>query len=263
MSHRDEVRSDAAEVLFRDDQIDGPALTDEIRRLRRAGRRAALIDTGRYEAAELEWLAKEGLRLYMSDEAGRSVADILWIGADIRRAGGAVSYFLSGTWDGGSAPNRPLFADLLDIGRSGIDLHVSNREHERDPGRLNELAWACREGGGWLVYYHAGPLGPWLEELARCGAWIHLIEDSLSDADDDLLVRDAQAAAGRLGFGIILHAPAARDIARLKDLIRAGVTVLLETGPSDYRSPLRELEAEAGKVRLGPRMYYLDANVLP
>jgi hypothetical protein len=257
------IRSDAAEVLFRDDQIDGPALRDEIRRLRKAGRSAALLDTGRFETAELEWLAKEGLRLYMSDEAGRSASDILWIGTDVRRAGGVASYFLGGTWDGRPAPNRPSFADLLEIGRSGIDLHVSNRERERDPGRLNELAWACREGGAWLVYYHAGPLGPWLEELAGCGAWIHVSEDSLSGDDDALLVRDAQAAARRLGFDIILHAPAARDIVRLKDLIRTGVLVLLETGPSDYRSPLRELETMAGKVRLGPRMYYLDANVLP
>ena len=263
MPHQDRAGFKKNEVLFRDDQIDPLRLTDEIRRLGKCGRKAALLDTGVFGLDELEWLAKEGLRFYTSDEAGRSGSDLLRIGEDIGKAGGRVYYFHHGAWDGDTATGRPSFTDLVNAGRSGIDIHVSNRESGRDPARLCELARACREGRAWLVYYHTGPLSAGIEDLARCGAWIHLTEGCLSGAGDILIVKDAAAAARRRGFNVILHVPAVRDVSWIRDLIEAKVLVLWETPPSDYRSPLRELEAESKKARLKSRMYYLDPTFLP
>jgi hypothetical protein len=263
MPHQDRAGFKKNEVLFRDDQIDPLRLTDEIRRLGRGGRKAALLDTGVFGLVELEWLAKEGLRLYTSDEAGRPAPDLIRIGEEIRKAGGGMFYFHNGTWDGDSSPAHPSFADLVDMGRSGIDIHVSNRERDRDPVRLCELARACREGRAWFVYYHAGRVSPWIEDLARCGAWIHLTEESLAADGDVLIVKDAAAAARRRGFNIILHLASVRNVSWVKDLLEAGVLVLMETAPSDYRSPLRELEAESKKTRLEPRTYYLNSPFLP
>ncbi len=263
MPYQDHAESQGGEVLFRDDQSDALGLTEEIRPSRRGGRHAALLDTGRLGLVELDWLAKEGLSLYTSDEAGRSAPDLIRIGEEIRKAGGGMFYFHNGAWDGDASPARPSFADLVDMGRSGIDIHVSNRERDRDPVRLCELARACREGRAWFVYYHAGRLSPWIEDLARCGAWIHLTEDSLSADGDVLIVKDAAAAARRRGFNIILHLASVRNVSWIKDLLKAGVLVLMETAPSDYRSPLRELEAESKKTRLERRMYYLNSTFLP
>jgi len=251
------------DVLFRDDQIDPARLTDEIRRLRRSGRRAALIDSGVYGMTELEWLAGEKLILYGSDAAGRSGPDLVRLGEDLRKAGGRALYLLTGPWNGDADRPGPSFDDLILMGRSGWDIHVSNRERERDLGRLSDLARACAEGGGLLVYYHAGRLDPRLEDLAGSGAWIHLSEDSLAEDADVLRVKDAAAAAGRAGTGVVLHAPVALNVARIKAAVEAGVKLLLETPPSDYRSPLRELEALSRKARLSPRTYYLDPSVLP
>ncbi|MBN2207587.1 MAG: hypothetical protein JW742_09300 [Candidatus Aminicenantes bacterium] len=263
MARRDGSPAGTSELLFRDDQIDPLRLTDEIRRLRRSGRRAALIDSGVYGLNDLEWLAEEQIILYSSDAAGRSGPDLVRIGEDVRKAGGAALYLVAGPWDGDAGRPRPAFEDLVLMGRSGWDLHVSNRERERDPGRLAELSRACREGGGFLVYYHTGPLGPWLEDLAGNGAWIHLTEDSLAKDEDILTIKDAAEAAARGGTGVILHAPKAGSVGRIKDAVRAGVLLRLETPPSDYRSPLRELEAVSAKTRLGPRAFYLDPSVLP
>jgi hypothetical protein len=252
------------DVLFRDDRIDPQRLTDEIRRLRRAGRRAALLDSGVFGMADLEWLAAERLVLLGSDASGRPGADLVRLGEDLRRGGGRGTYLLGGSWDGsGKGGPRPSFDDLLLMGRAGWDIHVSDRERERDADRLCDLARACREGGGLLVYYRTGRIEARLEDVAASGAWVHLSEDGLADESDVLRVRDAAAAAGRSGTGVVLHAPAARNVALLKDAVKAGALLVLGTPPSDYRSPLRELEALAAKAKLDRRAYYLDPSVLP
>lgn len=232
MSRQDRPLGKPGEVLFRDDQIDPLHLTDEIRFLRGKGRRAALIDSGVYGMTELGWLAEEKLTLYTSDGAGRPGPDLIRIGEDLRRSGGRSIYFQSGSWEGEEGGLPPAFADLIGMGRSGWDIHISNRERERDPIRLSELGRACREGRGLLVYYHAGPLGPWLEDLAGSGAWVHLSEAGLSDDGDVLRVKDAAATARREKSGLILHAPSVRNIAWVRDIFKAGVLVFLETPPA-------------------------------
>lgn len=263
VTRRDALPAKAAEVLFRDDQIEPLRLIDEVRGLRGSGRRAALIDSGVFSLSDLEWLARETIVLYSSDAAGRSGADLVRVGEDVRKAGGTALYLAAGPWEGDAGRPRPSYDDLILMGRAGWDIHVSNRERDREPGRLCEIARACREGGGFLVYYHGGPLGAWLEDLAGNGAWIHLTEDSLVEDEDVLRVKDAAAAAGRSGSGIVLHAPKAASVARIRDAVRAGARLRLETPPSDYRSPLRELEDIAARTRLGPRTFYLDPSVLP
>jgi hypothetical protein len=149
------------------------------------------------------------------------------------------------------------FADLLELGRSGILLYASNAKAARDFASLDALSNACAKGGTRFGYYHHGALVAALEDLARSGAWVHLDGRSLATDSDAALFADCARAGRDAGAGAILHMEAPLDPVWIADLIEAGAHILFLIPPSDYRSPYRPLEESARRLRLDPRAYYL------
>ena len=257
-----------ADLVVRDDAAAFPALRDAAKARRGTGAPLRLIDAGALPGPELEWLGRAGAAIYSSDAAGRTGRELVLVSDAARKGRAFVSYFHHGPFAEGDAGGGPVvFADLLEFGRSGLRLYVSNAKIPRDFGALDALAYACEKGGSAFGYYHHGPLTHGLEDLARRGAWIHVDIRSASEpgsgepapATDEaaLLLADCARAAHATGAGIVLHIDAAVDPVRLADWMAAGVHLLFLTPPRDYRSPLRPLEEKARRRPLDPRAYYL------
>lgn len=255
------------DLTIRDDQYDFPWLLDLVRAWRRKNRRFRLIDSGKFEVFLLEWLGEAGADIYTSDEARTKVEELELIKKACQRGRAITAYFLHGPLRGekeeeGEESASFSFSDLANIGRIGIYLYLSSRERKLQFSQVNELAYACRRGGSWLVYYHHGPLESSLEEIARSGAWIHISDQSLQEAEDIKLFLEIIKNSLSKRAHFVLHIEQKWDASQLRDVIEAGATILFKTPPSDYRSPLRPFEEEAGKRKLNFRAYYLFPNFL-
>jgi hypothetical protein len=251
------------EVILRDDQSEFASLFDAARIAQKKGQRLNLIDTGQLDSAELEWLGEVGANLYTSDEAKRSAQELMFISKVYNRVGGIVAYFHHGPIETEEKPGVISFSNLRVMGRSGIYLHLSNRERQRDFLVLNELAYDCWKGEAWLVYYHLGPLDKGLEDLAGSGAWIHLSDLSLKQEKDVSLLLEVIKAAREANAHLILHLEKGLPLSWVRDILSAGAIVLFKTALSDYKSPFRALELKAKKRKLDFRTYYLYSTFLP
>ena len=247
------------DLVVRDDAADFPALRDAAKSRRGSGSPLKVIDAGKLPAPELEWLGRAGTVIYSSDAAGRTARELVLVSDAARKGGASVSYFHHGPFVEGEGGSGSLlrFADLIELGRSGLHLYVSNAKIPRDFVALDALAYACEKGGSTFAYYHHGALAPGLEDLARRGAWIHVHVRSVASDADAVFLADCARAAHPSGAGIVLHVDDLVDPARIADLIEAGVHFLFLTPPRDYRSPVRPLEEKARRRPLDPRSYFL------
>jgi hypothetical protein len=251
------------DVVIRDDQFAREALFDAARLVRSKGIGLSLIDTGRFEPGDLEWLIRERVRIYTSDEARPNEMELDRI---VRACGAAKSfaaYFQNGPLRTGEAEGAVSVPALKRLCGSGLDLHLSNRTHVREFGIVSELAESARDGRAFLAYYHHGPLVEGLPELAARGAWIHFSDRSLAD----------EAAAG-LGLEIVrggrvsgtraaVYVEAGLPLPVLESLFAAGAVLLFRTPPSDWRSLQRPVEQKARKRTLPVRASYLSPAFLP
>jgi len=244
-------------VTLRDDRLDFPGLMDAAAACRRSGARLRLVDEGGLTVSELEWLGEAGASVYSSDEARSDGAAQVLIRKATRSGGAAAVFFHHGPFADSAAPNRLAYETLRELGRSGIDLHVSDKVHPRDAAPLGELAYDCRRGGAAFVLYHHGPLEARHEEIAAQGVWIHFSSRKAAVEENVRAITDCARAARRARTGLILHVENPIDPQALSDFVAAGTILLFKTPPSDYRSPLRSFEDAAKCVRLDPRAYYL------
>lgn len=247
----------------RDDQNSFAAFLDAARKARRCGGRLRLIDTGRFSACELEWLAEAGADLYTSDEARPNRMDLSLLVKACARGGGFIAYFHRGVLSGGSDEIPTSLGFLAAAGREGVDLHFSNREHVRDLADLAELAHVCRKAGSRLVYYHHGSFETGLGDLARSGGWIHVSDLNLSAGGAGELLMEVAAEAKAAGSGLVVHLEKGLAVESLSDLLEAGAFVFFKTPPADRRSSFRALERQARKRPLDQRSYYLYPDFLP
>lgn len=251
------------EAILRDDQSEFASLFDRAKEAQKKGRRINLIDTGKLDSVKLEWLGEMGTNLYTSDEAKRSTQELMFINRVYKRSGGIVAYFHHGPIETEEKPEIVILSNLKVMGRSGIYLHLSNRERQRSLVELEELAYDCRKGEAWLVYYHLGPLEQRFEDLAGSGAWIHLSDLSLKQEKDVSFLLEVIRAARDAGTNLILHLEKGIPFSWVRDVLNAGAIVLFKTALSDYKSPFRTLEIKAKKQRLDFRTYYLYSTFLP
>jgi len=248
-------------ITVRDDQYDFSMLLDAVRQFRDRRYRFRVIDTGRFDPFELEWISGHGADLYTSDETRSNVHDLELISAASRKGNAFVSYLINGKWDVGE--EDPTFSDLMDVGRYGAYLHLTNRQQPRDILQVARLAYNCTQSGSWLVYYHHGPLEKSLLELGSNGAWIHITDQSLEGEESQAMIRDIVLSARSAGSNLVLHWDNGNNFSLLDDIVKAGAVVLFKSTLFDYKSPLKVLEKGIRKKRLDFRAYYLNASVLP
>jgi len=251
------------EITVRDDQQEFATLLDAAKICRRQGGRFRLVDSGKFSLFDLEWLAEAGADIYTSDEARADKTELDLLARACARGNSVAAFFQHGALreDPESGPSSLDF--LLEIGRRGVDLHLTNREKAREFSHLVALAHACRQAGSLLVYYHHGRPGTGLEDVARNGAWIHLSDRSINAEEDGQLLADLIRQAEAARAGLVLHVETGLDLTLLRQLFHAGAYVLFKTPPSDSWSSLRPLETEARKRAPGFRTYYLYTTFLP
>lgn len=251
------------DITLRDDLHDFSILLDYVRISRRRGVRFRLIDTGRFDRLQLEWLAEAGADLYTSDEARADSSELEILNKAGKRGKSICAYFHQGVLAEEEESGSISYPALQDLGRDGLYVHLTNRYRERDGRHLDELAYACQRGGSWLVYYHHGPLDLSLEELARNGAWIHATEQIFVETEEKSLFLDKLKSAISAGLRFVLHIEKRLDASLVQDVMSAGTTVLFKTSLFDYRSPFHPLERKARKKKLDFRAFYLYPNILP
>jgi len=247
-------------ITVRDDQYDFSMLLDAVRQFRDRRYRFRVIDTGRFDPFELEWISGHGADLYTSDEARSNVHDLELISAASRKGNAFVSYLINGKWD---VEEDLTFSDLMNVGRYGAYLHLANRQQPRDILQVARLAYNCTQSGSWLVYYHHGPLEKSLLELGSNGAWIHMTDQSLEGEESQAMIRDIVLSARSAGSNLVLHWDNGNNFSLLDDIVKAGAVVLFKSPLFDYKSPLKVLEKGIRRKRLDFRAYYLHPSVLP
>ena len=245
-------------VVVRDDQTSFEDALQAARRARSRGGRLSLVDSGRFETAELEWLCEAGADFYTSDGARPDVSGLRLIGKACVRGNSLAALLVDGPiGEGFSDPAFMAFRELLG---DGFSLHVSNRERRRDVARLTELAASAGRGRGSLVYYHHGAPAPELEALADAGALIHLSDKALEEGDEDLLRGIAERSKG--GPNLFLYVERGLPFPLLRDVREAGAVLLFKTPPGEAGSFLRKLEDAARKQSPPLGTYYLDTTFL-
>lgn len=251
------------EITTRDDQDGFIAFLDAAKTTRRKGGRLRLVDTGRFSVFELEWLAEAGADIYTSEEARTDRTELELLAQAAGRGGAIIAHFHRGRLSEGSADVPSSWGFLEEVGRSRVDIHLTNREHLRDLGRLAEMAESCKKTGTRVVLYHHGRMEPGLEALARAGGWIHLSDKALEDADEAAFLGDLIHQASAAGSGIVLHLDRGLPVETLDDFMRGGAFLIFKTPPSERGSRLHSVEQQARKRKLDRRSYYLHPVFLP
>jgi hypothetical protein len=250
-------------VTVRDDQYDFSCLLDSVKLCRRRNGRFRLIDSGKLDFFQLEWLGRAGADIYTSDKARSDVSGLELVNRACKGGDAFASYFFHGPLESEEGANSISFPELQKIGINGIYLHLTNRENKRELSQLNDLAYACRKGGSWLVYYHHGVLESSFEELGKNDAWIHVTDDSLKESEDGTQVLDKVKSLLSSGAKLVIHMEKGLDFLLLRDIMKTGAFVLFKSSLYDYKSPFRVLERESRKRIVDFRAYYLYLSLLP
>jgi hypothetical protein len=232
-------------------------LLDAARAAGRNGGRLRLIDTGKFGVFELEWLAEAGADLFTSDEARPDRRELGLLARACARGNSVIAFLQRGALTGNADSSSPSWGFLREIGRDGVDVHLSNRERGRNPAEMVETAHVCRKAGSRLVYYHSGPPEPGLVELARAGGWIHLSDLNIPAGGGEAPLADLTAAASASGAGLVIHMERGLALEVVRGLLEAGAFVLFKTPPADRRSSFGALERRARKRAPDRRGYYL------
>lgn len=258
----DRVRT-RQDLTIRDDQFEFAVFLDAAVYARRRRIPMTVLDTGRFPAGELESLARKGVRICTSDEARPRPEELELLVRACRASRSSLAFLLEAELPAGDGA-APLSARTLeDLVVSGMDLHVSNRARERDPGVLEALAAKSRQGKAFLVYYHHGPLAPELVGPASRGAWVHFSDRGVEDEEAAGLARAVARAAAAAGSRAVVavERPLAPDV--LEGLWDAGAALRFLTPPGEPGSALGAIERKAGRRKIPPRAVYLSDILFP
>jgi hypothetical protein len=251
------------DLVIRDDQFDFTALLEAARYAHRRGIRLSLLDTGRLSLEEVESLARAGSRVLTSDEARPRADEWVIIHEACREGGTHLSVFWNGPLPAAAEAGGITFQALEDLLRTGVDFHVSNRTHQRDPAALVALAAAAKKGKAFLVIYHSGPLVVELAAPAAGRAWIHFTDASIADEPAAALAVAIARSAALSGSRAVVHIERGLPLELLEALWAAGAAFLFLAPPSDDRSLLRPIEMKAGRRKLSARAYWLSTAFMP
>jgi hypothetical protein len=245
------------DITVRDDLLDFQLLLDAVKLSRRKGIPFRIVDSGARDVIQLEWLAAEGAIVYTSDDAERELDALRQIDKACKRGNSFLAYLQKGPLKQESESAAGAWEELMALGAEGTYIFLSNRENKRDVTQLGILADRCMRGGSWLVCYHHGELETALVELARNGAWIHVEDSCLKEADEYGLLLEIIRAAHSAGTNCVFHLERELEYYPLKDIQKAGAILLFKSKLIDYRSPLKPLQELASQPKLDARAYYL------
>jgi len=258
----DRVRT-RQDLVIRDDQFDPEALRDAVGYARRRRIRLSLVDTGRFALAEIEDMARGGARVLTSDEARPRAGEWESLVEACRAGGTHLAVFWNGPLPAAGQDGEIPAQALEDLLGRGLDLHLSDREHVRDPGILAGWAAAARKGRGCLVLYRVGP--PVAELAAPAGrrAWVHFSDREAAEEGWAGPALEIARAAASAGSRAVVHVERGLPLELLEELWEAGAALVFLTPPSDDRSLLRPIERKAARRKLPPRAFYLSTAFLP
>ena len=258
-----DLTSSCEDVTIRDEHYDFFWLVDAVRLCRKKGCRFRLIDSGLFDRFRLDWLLLSGAQLYTADDVDRPVDELRSLVLSARKGKGIIAVFIHGKIGAESAPNQVSNDELSGLARSGLYLHITNRELDRDIRSLCSVAHDCRQNGSWLVYYHHGNLDAALAGLVENGSCVHLSDFSLTEDQDYILFRDLLAVSRTKDIPLVLHVEKAQDPSILDEFLREGAHLVFKSGLIDYKSPLKPLYQRARKRHLDHRAYYLYNKDMP
>ncbi len=250
-------------ITIRDDHFDFVTILDAVRRFKDTRYRFRLIDTGIFDPFELEWITSQGADLYTSDEIRTDAHELDLINASAGKGNAFVAFLVKSHLAADAEDESLSFFDLMNVGRSGVYIHLTNRKKTHDPARIARLAYDCKVGGSWVVYYHHGPLSEPLVEVGSNGAWIHISDQSLEEEKTRCLLRDVILSARSSGTNVILHWEKGTRYSLFEDAVKSGAVVLFKSALLDYKSPIKVLEKGMRRQRLDFKSYYLYPTVLP
>jgi hypothetical protein len=249
-------------IVMRDDQVGFYWLLDSIKACRKNRSRFRLIDSGRWDVYQMEWISEAGADIYTSNSVRKEVQDFMLLARATGKGNGVIAYRHQGVLEKEPKEKTLSIMELKDVGRMGVDIHVSNKENAHEFPGLYELAHECRKGRGRFVYYHHGMMDPALENLALCGAWIHISDDQLQEEKDTAKLIEIIRAARLNGANLFLHAGRRWKRSWLEDIFKEKAYVVMKTPPSDYRSAYRIFERKAEEQEFDFRTCYIYANLM-
>jgi len=249
------------DLTVRDDLYSETLLLDAVRICRKKGRRFRLVDSGRLDRFQLEWLLEAGADLYTSDELRKDLSELDGLQQAADRGRAVLVLFVQGALSPESTPQDTEQPPLYQLGAGGAYIHVSNRETARDGKALERLAEECRSGGSHLVYYHHGVFASDLGNLAAQKLWFHLSEESFEQADAQGEFLDLLKSA-RTQARFVLFSQGKQNAIWLQEIVSAGVSLIFQKKQFDYRSPYKAIERKAERRQLPHTAFYLYPDIM-
>ena len=251
------------DLVIRDDQFDHEALLDAVRYAGRRRIRLSLLDTGRFDLAQVEALARGGARILTSDDVRPRADEWGILVAASRRGGTRLCVLWNGPLPAAEAASGPTLQALEDLLARGLDFHISDRTHRRDARSLTGLGAAARKGKAYFVLTHVGPLVAELAGPAGHRAWVHFSDAAITDEPGAALAIEIARAAAGAGSRAVVHIERGLPLELLEGLWAAGAALVFLTPPSDDRSLVRPIERKALRRKLPARAFYLSTAFLP
>lgn len=249
------------DLTVRDDLYSETLLLDAVRICRKKGRRFRLVDSGRLDRFQLEWLLEAGADLYTSDEVRKDLSELEGLLRDVGRGRAQLSLFVQGALFPESFSQETERPPLFQLGAGGAFIHVSNREAARDWKALETLALECRSGGSHIVYYFHGDFNSDLGDLAAHKLWIHLSEESFAQAEARSQFLDLLKSS-RTQARFVLFSQGEQDARWLQELFFAGAYIIFLKKQFDYRSPYKAIERKAVRRQLPHTAFYLYPDIM-
>lgn len=240
-------------LILRDDLYELPALRDILERTAAGKTRVALLDTGRFSAEELEWLADFPFSFYTSDAFRPDFQQLGRLSFGLKSRGCGLYYFLQDDLreDSGLWTNLELFEAV----------YVSSRDRDRSLELLARLAEGFRRGRSAFVYYHHKKLEENLAQACLKNCWLHISNRNL-DQDAEIMILDLLKDITKNRGRLVVHVDRSQPYHLLKQLAESGAFLVFNLPPIDPATKVASLVAAWQKKKLPEKAYYLYQEIM-
>lgn len=240
-------------LILRDDLYDLPVLRDTLEKAASRKIRVSLLDTGRFNPGELEWLADFPFSFYTSDVYRPEFQILSQINLGLKSRGCRLFYFLQGELkeDCGLRNNVGLLEAIC----------VSSREKDRPLELLASLAEEVSRGRTSLVYYHHGKLEENLPRVCLKNCWLHVSNKNFEE-EAEIMVLDLLKEIKKYGGHLVVHVDRGQSYQFLKRLTDAGAFLVFNLPPLEPASRIFSLSESWRKKKLPEKAFYLYREIM-